>query len=130
MILLDKYNARDISNTVYEAITDAQNKAKALSEIANMTREEIKATAEQLKNKEIEQLKEHQKLVYGSFDYPQEMERWKAFCKEHEKCRLQYKIDGGKMPYIIPYGTGLGCCYTAVCQACGEKEDITYTEGW
>lgn len=121
---------QDIGNKVTEILTTYKNRAEQAEKFAAKTREEIQAAAEQLNQNKINELKERAALVYGCFDFPQEMQRWRAFCKKHEACRLNTKIDGGKMPYIIPYGTGIGCCYKAVCQACGATEDITYSEGW
>lgn len=130
MIIPTQYTPQTFAQQVQEIMEHYQARAERAEKFAAKTRAEIDAAAEQKNQEEIKYLKERFKLIYGSFDFPQEMERWKAFCKKHEACRLNTKIDGGKMPYIVPYGTGIGCCYTAVCQVCGEKEDITYSEGW
>lgn len=130
MIIPTQYTPQTFAQQVQEIMEHYQARAEQAEKFAAKTRAEIDAAAEQKNQEEIKYLKERFKLTYGSFDFPQEMERWKQFCKKHEACRLKYKIDGGKMPYIIPYSTGVGCCYTAVCQVCGEKEDITYSEGW
>ena len=95
----------------------------ALTE-ASKTREEVIAEIENAR------LKEKLKFAFGFFSSEKELDAWRAFCKKHEECRCKYKIDGGKMPYIIPYGTGIGQCVTAVCQVCGEKLDITDMDVW
>lgn len=130
MIIPTQYTPQTFAQQVQEIMENYQARAERAEKFAAKTLDEIENAAKQLNQDKIESFKRQASLVYGRFDFPQEMERWKAFCKKHEACRLNTKIDGGKMPYIIPYGTGIGCCYTAVCQACGEKEDITYSEGW
>jgi len=130
MIIPTQYTPQTFAQQVQEIMEHYQARAEQAEKFAAKTRAEIDAAAEQKNQEEIKRLKNNFSLVYGMFDFPQEKERWLAFCKKHEKCRLLANVDGGKMPYIIPYGTGIGCCYTAVCQACGEKENITYSEGW
>lgn len=97
---------------------------------ASKTREEVIAEIQNAYAEENARLKEKLKFAFGFFSSEKELDAWRAFCKKHEECRCKYKIDGGKMPYIIPYGTGIGQCVTAVCQVCGEKEDITDMDVW
>lgn len=59
-----------------------------------------------------------------------ELERYKSFCEKHSECRLKTKEDGGKMPYVVQYGTGIGVCTKVYCQACGKFEDITDFDVW
>lgn len=131
MIYLDRHvmTPHEFGVEIERICEEYENKLDIANQYIKKVKKDIKAEARKWKDEEFEQLEEREKLVYGSFDYPQEMERWQAFCKKHEKCHRHYKI-AGKIPYIIPYGTGIGTIYTAVCQVCGEKEDITYTEGW
>ena len=130
MIIPVQYTPQTFAQQVQDILEQYQNRTEQAEQFAEKTREEIDIAAAKKNQEQIQQLKNKLSLVYGTFDFPEEKERWDSFCKKHEACRVKYKIDGGKMPYIIPYGTGIGCCYTAVCQACGEKEDITYSEGW
>lgn len=130
MIIPTQYTPQTFAQQVQEVMEHYQVRAERAEKFAVKTKEEIKTAANELNQEEIKYLKEELNLSYGHFSFPQEMERWRQFCKKHEACRLTYKIDGGKMPYIISYDTGVGFCYLAVCQVCGEKEDITYSEGW
>ena len=130
MIIPVQYTPQTFAQQVQDILEQYQNRTEQAEQFAAKTREEIDIAAAKKNQEQIQQLKNKLSLVYGTFDFPEEKERWDNFCKKHEACRVKYKIDSGKMPYIIPYGTGIGCCYTAVCQACGEKEDITYSEGW
>lgn len=130
MIIPTQYTPQTFAQQVQEVMEHYQARAERAEKFAAKTKEEIKIAANELNQKEIKCLKEELNLSYGHFSFPQEMERWQQFCKKHETCRLTYKINGGKIPYIISYDTGVGFCYLAVCQVCGEKEDITYSEGW
>ena len=98
--------------------------------LANKTREEVAAAIENQYAEENKLLKEQLRFSFGQFSSEKELNAWKTFVKKHESCRLQTKHDGGKMPYIIPYGTGIGQQVTAVCQVCGAREDITDTSVW
>jgi hypothetical protein len=130
MIIPTQYTPQTFAQQVQEIMENYQARAERAEKFAAKTREEIKTEARRWKEEAFEQLEERDKLVYGRFDFPQEMERWKQFCDKHKACCSTFKANGGKMPYIIPYGTGIGTIYTAVCQVCGEKENITYSEGW
>ena len=44
--------------------------------------------------------------------------------------RAESKANGGRRPYLIPTGTGVGVILKVVCPICGESEDITDTEVW
>lgn len=101
----------------------------ALTE-ANKTREEVITEIQNAYAEENARLKEKLKFAFGFFNSEKELDAWHAFCKKHVECGHQYKINGGKMPYIIPYETGIGQCVTAICPVCGEKLDITDIDVW
>ena len=79
---------------------------------------------------EIENLNKRLEMSVAELDSEKELKAYKKFCKKHEKCRLSSKVNGGKAPYVIFYGTGLGSCKKVVCQVCGEAEDITDISVW
>ena len=79
---------------------------------------------------EIENLNKRLEMSVAELDSEKELKAYKKFCKKHEKCQLSSKANGGKAPYVIFYGTGLGSCKTVVCQVCGEKKDITDISVW
>lgn len=101
----------------------------ALTE-ASKTREEAIAEIQNAYAEENARLKEKLKFAFGFFNSEKELDAWRTFCKKHAECGHQYKINGGKMPYIIPYETGIGQCVTAICPVCGEKLDITDIDVW
>ena len=64
------------------------------------------------------------------FDSEKELKAYKKFCKKHEKCQLSAKVNGGKVPYIVLNGTGVGTCKKVICQVCGKEQDITDISVW
>ena len=91
---------------------------------------DAKACADEALRYENESLKQRLSLSYGQFSSEKELKAFNAFSKKHEKCRAKFRADNGRAPYIIPYGTGLGTCVTAVCPVCGEKKEITDISVW
>lgn len=107
-----------------------EDKLEIMDQYVRKVKEDIKTEARRWKDEEFEQLEEREKLTYGQFTYPQEMERWQLFCKKHNKCRYTYHANDALLPYIMPsYGCS-GTVFAAYCPICDEKEDITYYKGW
>ena len=107
-----------------------ENKAKTATERAERTKDEVRSEVMNEYARENAELHERLKLSFGSFNFSEEMQRYKRFCDKHASCRLISKINGGKIPYVKVYCTGIGSTYTVVCPVCGEEEDITYIDGW
>lgn len=84
---------------------------------------------EQLRN-EMDSLREQLRLSYGSFSSQKEKDRYLQFEQRHMHMRAESKANGGRRPYLIPTGTGIGVILKVVCPICGESEDITDTEVW
>lgn len=82
------------------------------------------------KNEEIEWLKKQLAMSVVVLDSEKELKAYKTFCKKHEKCQLSAKANGGKVPYIVLNGTGVGTCKKVVCQVCGKEKDITDISVW
>jgi hypothetical protein len=79
---------------------------------------------------EIAHLKERLSMSYGQFASQKEKDAYDDFERRHMHERLTMKIQGGKAPYLIPTGTGIGTHLEVVCPICGEKEDITDLDMW
>ena len=124
------YSPNELTQMLNDTFTYYQQETVNARAQANKTHDEVAANIQNKYAEENAHLKEKSKFSYGFFSSEKELEAWRAFCVKHEKCRLQSKHDGGKMPYIIPYGTEVGQRVTAVCQVCGEKENITDTSVW
>lgn len=99
-------------------------------EQAHRTREEV---AQEIKNEyaeENQQLRDELRFSVASLSSALELERYEDFCKRHLDCRLKNKSTGGKIPYVIQCGTGVGTSTKVYCQVCGASEDITDTSVW
>lgn len=122
--------AKNLSEHVFSAIMSAEERADAALKRASKNRKEIEQDIRNEHDAENRQLRDRLRFCVAELHSEKELEAYKAFVQEHEKCRLDTKINGGKMPYVIQYGTGIGVCTTVVCQACGEKKDITDIDLW
>ena len=78
----------------------------------------------------ISKLKHDLEMSPIHFDSEKELKAYKKFCKKHEKCQLSSKANGGKVPYIVLNGTGVGTCKKVICQVCGKEQDITDISVW
>lgn len=78
----------------------------------------------------ISKLKHDLEMSPITFDSEKEWKAYKKFCKKHEKCQLTNKANGGKVPYIVLNGTGIGTCKKVICQVCGKEQDITDISVW
>ena len=111
---------------VYQCIDDE----KRWRDKTNRDKEIIMAEIRNEHDEENRTLKSILKYSVATLHSDLELERYKKFCEQHEECRLKTKIDGGKMPYVVQYGTGIGVCTKVYCQACGKFEDITDSSVW
>lgn len=97
---------------------------------AAKTREEVIAG---IKNEYAEQnarLRQELRFTIASVSSEAELKAYCDFVKKHQPCRERSKIDGGKLPWIMQFGTGLGVCTKLQCPVCGAVEDITDTSIW
>ena len=122
-IELPKEAVQHIVAPYEEALRDFASRNRAL--IDNAESEKIKKL-----ESEISYLKKQLELSIVSLDSEKELKAYKKFCKKHEKCQLSSKENGGKVPYIILNGTGVGTCKKVICQVCGKKQDITDISVW
>lgn len=122
--------ARKLSEEVFDAIMSAERHADDANRRASKNRKEIEQDIRNEHDAENRQLRDRLRFSVAELNSEAELDAYHKFVKEHEKCRLDRKIDGGKMPYVIQYGTGIGVCTTVVCQACGAKQDITDMSIW
>lgn len=104
-------------------IRDLQYKNKVL---LNSARE----IAEKDLIEENNRLKDELKFSIGQFFSQRELDDYNAFCKNHIHDRTTSKVNGGKAPYVIQEGTGIGVITKVKCPICGEEKDITDTEVW
>ena len=128
--LNELYDADSLAALVKDSVQYYQQRAKEANERANKTYEEVKAQIVNEYEEENKRLRKDAELVWLRFSTSKEQENYKQFVKKHELCRLKNKYSGGRWPYLIPVGTGLGTSLTVICPICGEKEDITDIGAW
>ena len=124
------YGADDLAALVNDSIHYYQEIASEAAEKANRTLDEAKQIVVNNYADENAQLNARLCLSYGEFNSEKELNAYHDFCKEHEVCRTGKKINGGRIPYIIPTRTGIGIHYDVICPICGKQQDITDYDIW
>lgn len=120
----------ELTDLVHSTIKYYEEKVERLIE----KNKQLYADAESIVKKDYEQkiksLNEQLHLSYGEFASQKEKEAYDKFEKEHMHDRLTSQYNGGRAPYLIPTGTGVGTNLKVVCPICGESKDITDTSVW
>lgn len=138
-IFLDRYDGKlmtrvfpadDLARLVKDSVEYYQKEARSAFEEAEKTREEVRQ--ETLNEYEAENLQLRKKLerAVAMLGSDLELERYRSFLSEHEKCLSGSRANWGRAPYVKQVGTGLGTATTVVCQVCGAEQDITDFSAW
>lgn len=122
--------ARKLCDQCFDMIADAERRSANAHDLAHQKHAEGVRDVKNEHDAENARLKEDLMFAVAFLHSDKELERYREFILEHEACRLRSKADGGKMPYVVQYSTGIGVCTTVVCQACGATADITDTSIW
>lgn len=119
---------------IIEAVTNTVNYYKNRADKLATKNKELHDHAIEMANEElidtIQALREQLDMSYGFFSSQKEKDAYKDFEQRHMHERLTMKSQGGKAPYLIPTGVGVGTHLEVVCPICGEKENITDTSVW
>jgi len=124
------YNAKETAEHIFDTITYYEENDKYLREKNKELHDNAEAIVCKEYEKRITQLEKELQLSYGSFASQKEKEAYDEFEKEHMHDRLTSRYNGGRAPYLIPTGTGIGTNLKVVCPICGESKDITDTSVW
>lgn len=124
------YDEKELSDAVFNTIKWYKNCNKDIAERNQKLHDDAEAIVRHEYEAEIAHLKERLSMSYGEFASQKEKDAYNAFEQRHMHQRLTMKIQGGKAPYLIPTGTGIGTHLEVVCPICGEKEDITDLDMW
>ena len=119
-----------LSTAVYDTIKYYRNYNTRLVKENSELRANGKEMADKSLKSEIKSLKERLALSYGEFASEKELKAYEQFEEEHMHDRLISKYNGGRAPYLVPTGTGIGTLLKVVCPICGESKDITDLEAW
>ena len=124
------YNKDELTNMVHDTIEYYEEANKRIGKVNKKLKEEAQAVVRAEYEQEINRLKERLRLSYGEFATQKEKDAYDDFERRHMHERATMKAQGGKCPYLIPTGTGIGTHLVVVCPICGEKEDITDNSVW
>ena len=124
------YDRDELSAMVYNTIDYYARRNKILEDRCTQLEENAKQVLDERLKKENEDLREQLSMSYGEFSSQVEKDRYLKFQDRHIHDRATSRANGGKCPYLIPTGTGIGVILKVVCPICGEMEDITDTEVW
>ena len=128
--ILAENDAARLANQVHDTIKKYHDMAQRALEKAAMTKEEVKSEVINEYAQENERIKDELRYAVAFLCSDEELEAYNEFVKEHEQCRLDPKVNGGKMPYVVQTCTGVGVCTKVYCQICGASKDITDTSIW
>lgn len=124
------YNKDELTAMVHNTIEYYEETNKRIGEVNKKLKEDAQAVVRAEYEQRIAQLEEKLRLSYGEFSTQKEKDAYDDFEKRHMHERATMKIQGGKCPYLIPTGTGIGTNLKVVCPICGAVEDITDLEAW
>lgn len=123
-------SSTELTDLVHNTVKYYEDRVEELQE----KNKHLYADAESIVRKDYEEkiknLNERLRLSYGEFASQKEKEAYNEFEKEHMHDRLSSKYNGGRAPYLIPTGTGIGTILKVVCPICGESKDITDSSVW
>jgi hypothetical protein len=122
--------AQEASKKIYDTVQFYATRVKKLDKANQELRDKAVEIVKHQYEEEIAALKERLHLSYGEFASQKELDAYNDFTDRHMHDRLTSKYNGGRVPYLIPTGTGIGTILKVVCPICGESEDITDTGAW
>lgn len=124
------YDADELAQAVKESIEYYQSQEKRLrKENQKLHDDAMKIVNDELRD-QIQFLQDRLDMSYGSFASQKEKDAYLNFQERHMHERTTSRAQGGKCPYLIPTGTGIGTILYVKCPICGEEEDITDMEAW
>lgn len=124
------YNKDELTTMVYNTIEYYEEANKRIGDVNKKLKEDAEKIVRAEYEQRIAQLEEKLRLSYGEFATQKEKDAYDDFEKRHMHERTTMKAQGGKCPYLIPTGTGIGTNLKVVCPICGKSEDITDLEAW
>ena len=124
------YSPTELTELVHNTVKYYEEKVEELKEKNKQLYADAESIVRKDYEKQINNLKEQLRLSYGEFASQKEKEAYDEFEKEHIHDRLSSRYNGGRAPYLIPTGTGIGTILKVVCPICGESKDITDNSVW
>ena len=128
--LIAENDASRLANEVHDLIKYYHDIAQRATERADRTEAQVRADIVNEFAHENECLRRELKYSVACVHSDMELEAYNRFVEDHQKCQLNFKIDSGKMPYVVQVGTGVGVCTKVCCPICGTVTDITDMSIW
>lgn len=123
-------SSAELTELVHNTVKYYEEKVEELTKKNKQLYADAESIVKKDYEKQINNLKERLSLSYGEFASQKEKEAYDEFEKEHMHDRLTSQYNGGRAPYLIPTGTGVGTNLKVVCPICGESKEITDTSVW
>lgn len=124
------YSSTELTELVHNTIKYYEERVEELKEKNKQLYADAESAVRKDYERQIDNLKERLNLSYGEFASRREKEAYDQFEKEHMHDRQTSSYNGGRAPYLIPTGTGIGTMLNVVCPICGESKNITDTSVW
>ena len=124
------YPAEDLAQLVKDSVEYYEQQAEMSRNLAQRTKQEVANEIVNEHEAENQRLKDKLKYAVVILGSDSELESYKRFCSEHEKCMSSCRVNWGRVPYVKQVGTGIGTATTVVCQVCGVEQDITDFRNW
>lgn len=124
------YDEKELSDAVFDTIKWYKDCNKKIVEHNQKLHDDAVSIVRAEYEDQIKYLKERLAMSYGEFASQKEKEAYNQFEKEHMHDRQTSRYNGGRAPYLIPTGAGIGINLKVVCPICGESKDITDTSVW
>lgn len=124
------YDEKELADAVTATIHYYKTENAKLKEKNKQLHDAAEQVVRREYEKHINDLEKQLNLSYGEFSSEKEKQAYEDFTQEHMHDRLTSRYNGGRAPYLIPTGTGIGTVLKVVCPICGESKDITDTKIW
>lgn len=121
---------KELNKKIADTINFYKSRSEALAKVNNKLLEDARGIVDKKLKEENERLHAELRRAIVIFNSDKELTEYHKFCNDHLECRMNRKMDHGKMPYVTVHGTGLGTLFKVHCPICGECKDITDTEAW
>lgn len=123
-------SSAELTELVHNTVKYYEERVEELKEKNKQLYADAESIVRKDYEKQINNLKEQLSLSYGEFASQKEKEAYNEFEKEHIHDRLSSRYNGGRAPYLVPTGTGIGTFLKVVCPICGVSKDITDISVW
>ena len=124
------YSSDELTELVHNTVKYYEKRVEELKEKNKQLYADAESAVKKDYEKQINNLKERLSLSYGEFASQREKEAYDQFEKEHMHDRQTSRYNGGRAPYLVPTGTGVGTMLNVICPICGASQNITDTSVW